>query len=304
MKITLFGKELNLKDHECSLNGSTPAKRVPSINLYVNMTNECNAHCKFCCNEKNRGRKIPFNVEKFKAIISGVSCQIPINKISFTGGEPTLGCTSSDYGALFECVKAVKLFDPEIFTVINTNGIHLNYLDEMAPYFDSIALSRHFYHDKQNMEIFESSNVATEADILSFKNKDKLHISCNLQKGYIDSSKKIRLFLEHVASLGVSDVGFVSLMPANDYCKKHFIDFADIQFNFDGIYRTKDWNYESHCRCRNYIYIPSEGSVDFVKVYSRYYCDPKFNMSTLVYDGEFLGAGFDGEIIIQKGRNL
>ncbi len=298
MKTTLFGKELNLKDHECSLNNSIPAKRVPSVNLYVTMTNECNAHCKFCCNEKNRGCKIPFNVEKFKAIVSGVSCQIPINKISFTGGEPTLECTATDYGALFECVKAVKLFDKEIFTVINTNGIHLNYLDEMSPYFDSIALSRHFYHDKQNFEIFGNLNIATEEDIRNFKNKDKLHISCNLQKGYIDSAKKIRLFLEHVASMGVSDVGFVSLMPANNYCKEHFIDFADISFTFDGIYQTKDWNYEKRCRCRNYIYIPNENSVDFVKVYSRYYCDPKFNMSTLVYDGEYLRSGFNGEIIV------
>lgn len=294
MKMSLFGKEITLKDHQCSLNGEPGKPRKQSINIYVVMTNACNAKCQFCCNEGNRGKIIPFNVEKFKNIITAVNAIIPINRLSFTGGEPTLNCKN---GILEECVKAVKGIDSEIFTIINTNGTNLAYLDGIAEYFDSIALSRHFFTDEKNMEIFGTTDIATERDIKRFKHKEKIHISCNIQKGFIDNPKKIIAFLEHVSSMGVSDVGFVTLMKVNEYSKEHFVDFADIDFNLKRMFTTKEWNYETYCRCRNYIYVPMQG-VPFVRIYSRYYCDPTFSASTLVYDGENLRVGFGGDIII------
>ena len=287
MIVNLFGKDLIVKDESCSLNGNpgTPIKE-PYINMYVTMTNACNAKCPFCCNEKNAGVKIDFDYYKFYYLVHEIRKQITINKLSFTGGEPSL-----DMDLLGRCVETVKKTDKEVFTIINTNGIHLGELDKIAKYFDSIALSRHFYNDDINNEIFGTDTIAQSSDIEMFVHKDILHLSCNLQKGYIDIPRKVMLYLEEASKLGVNDIGFVSLMPCNKYCKEKFIE---------NLYISKEWNQKTYCRCRNYLYMPKneETDVDVVKVYTRYYVDPTHSLSTLVYDGKYLRQGFGGDIII------
>ena len=64
--VKLFGKDLVVKDNHCSLNGKPGDPiDVPYINMYVTMTNACNAKCAFCCNEKNACTKVNFNFYKF-----------------------------------------------------------------------------------------------------------------------------------------------------------------------------------------------------------------------------------------------
>lgn len=296
MKFELFGKELIIKDCACSLNGK-PGKSIeePYINMYVTLTNSCNAKCPFCCNAANASKKVDFDFYKFYYLVHEVSRQIKINKLSFTGGEPSL-----DLELLTRCVKAVKETDVEIFTIINTNGINLTKMEDVSKYFDSIALSRHHFSDEINNQIFGTDTVAQSSDIQSVGFRDIIHFSCNLQKGYIDSSRKVMLYLEEAAKLGVGDIGFVSLMPVNKYCKDKFVDFTDIQFeSLDNLFISKEWNNKTFCRCRNYLYLPKEDSdVDVVKLYTRYYVDPSYSTSTLVFDGQYLRKGFNGEIII------
>lgn len=296
MIFKLFGKELILKDGSCSLNGKPGASiEEPYINMYVTLTNSCNAKCAFCCNEKNATKKVNFDFYKFYYIVHEVHRQLSINKLSFTGGEPSL-CME----LLEKCVSTVKNLDTEIFTIINTNGVNLDKLNSVSKYFDSIALSRHFYTDEINNQIFGTDTVAQSKDIENFKHKEKIHLSCNLQKGFIDSSRKVMLYLEEAAKMGISDIGFVSLMPANSYCKEKFVDFTDINFDsLDNLYISKEWNNKTYCRCRNYLYLPKcESDVDVVKLYTRYYVDPTYCTSTLVFDGEYLRKGFGGDIII------
>lgn len=45
-------------------------------------------------------------------------------------------------------------------------------------------------------------------------------MSCNLINGHIDSQEKVKDYLEIAADLGVFDVGFIGLMPKNEYCKQ------------------------------------------------------------------------------------
>ena len=295
--VKLFGKDLVVKDNHCSLNGKPGDPiDVPYINMYVTMTNACNAKCAFCCNEKNACTKVNFNFYKFYYLVHEIQKQLTINKLSFTGGEPSL-----DIELLGKCVQAVKETDTEIFTIINTNGINLAKMAPIAKYFDSIALSRHFYNDEVNNEFFKTDSVAQAEAIKAFPYKDKIHLSCNLQKGYIDSSRKVMLYLEEAAKLGIGDIGFVSLMPVNDYCKEKFVDFADINLELiENLYISKEWNNATYCRCRNYLYVPKseEAEVDIVKLYTRYYVDSSYCLSTLVFDGEYLRKGFGGEIII------
>ena len=51
-------------------------------------------------------------------------------------------------------------------------------------------------------------------------------------KTTFNNESEIIKYLEFCNEIGVNDVGFVSLMEANNYCKSHFKDFND--FNFSG----------------------------------------------------------------------
>lgn len=291
-EVTIFNKKIQLREHYCQLDNFTPLKiPKPYINLYVNITNLCNATCKFCCNQDKNQKIITFNFEKFKKIISEVNKNVRINKCSFTGGEPTL-----EFEILIKCLTFVKSINKNIFTVINTNGVNLNKLSPYLYLIDSIALSRHHYDDQTNFKIFNNFNLPTTKDISNFPDKSKLHLSCNLIKEYIGNSQEIVNYLEWVSITGCYDVGFVSLMQINDYCKNNFIDFKALNFeNIDNVFITKNWNYNNLCRCRNYNYISKNAEI--IDVYSRYYVNPTYNGSTLVFDGEYLRLGFNGEII-------
>lgn len=293
MEVEIFGHKLNLKEEYCTLCNEAPKKiKEPYINMYVTVTNGCNSNCAFCCNEKNACKKVDFDYYKFYYIVSEISKKLAINKCSFTGGEPTL-----EHELLTKLITTVKDIDADIFTVINTNGMNIKKLEEFVGDIDSIAFSHHHYDEEVNKQIFGTPTVASNEDIKTFINPNKLHASCNLIKGHICDPKSITKYLEHLAEIGITDVGFVSLMPANDYCKENFVDFKDINFaNIPNLYLSKEWNNKTYCRCRNYVYLSEKGVP--VKVYFRYYVDPSYAVSTLVYDGKYLREGFNGKIII------
>jgi hypothetical protein len=107
-------------------------------------------------------------------------------------------------------------------------------------------------------------------------------------------------YLEFCDSVGVSDVGLVSLMKVNDYCKDRFIDFNDIKDNINrqkkkNLFNNINWNRGNDCRCANYLYISNRANV--IKLYSRYYCNSKNVSSQLVYDINTFKDGFNGRII-------
>lgn len=293
MKVKIFDAELTVNDEYCTLCGQVPRKvENPYINMYVSLTNACNANCKFCCNEKNACKKVDFDFDKFKYILTELKNQIIINKCSFTGGEPT-----SDIDLLRRCISTAKDIDSDIFTVINTNGMNLKSLEDFIGDIDSIALSIHHYDEIVNEGIFGTTTTASFDTIKSFKVPDRLHASCNLIKGYVYDPSTIKRYLDNIAQLGITDVGFVSLMPANNYCKENFVDFKDIDFSeVPSLYLSKEWNKKTYCRCRNYVYISEIGKV--VKIYFRYYTDPTYSSSVLVFDGKNLREGFGGKIII------
>ena len=290
--VTIFNKEIQVRDHYCQLDNNEPANvEEPYINVYVNITNICNAKCKFCSNEHNRENVTAFNFEKFKNALTEINDKINIHKVSFTGGEPTI-CIET----LKKCLKFTKELNPNIFTVINTNGYRLNELIDVLDYINSIALSRHYYDDDINRQIFGLTKVPDETTIYRFPDKSKLHLSCNLIKDYICNSEEVVKYLEWASKIGCLDVGFVSLMPANEYCKERFVDFNELSFeNIQDVFVTKNWNYENLCRCRNYVYIANNAEI--IEVYSRYYKNPSYSGNALVFDGQNIRLGFNGEVL-------
>ena len=294
MKIKLFEKDVTLADHHCNFNDTNGQKiKEPYINLYVKITDVCQAKCEFCEFCKDEGTV--FDYYKFLYTFVRLNSQIKINKVSFTGGEPTL-----KIDLLNKLLKEVKEINPEIFTVVNTNGYKFTQIN--PDYVDSIALSRHHAEDHKNAEIFKTKFVPSWSDINSYKHKEKLHLSCNLIKGYVDSKDECYEHIIFYGGIGITDIGFVSLMGVNQYAKDHFIDFDEVQLDkMKNTLKSQAWakNYDNKtvCKCSNYLTYNSRG--DIVKSYARYYVDRTECKSILVYQENKLRAGFDGEIIVE-----
>lgn len=285
----LFGTTINLRSEHCIKDNSGEVYRVsePYTNIYVRLRNDCNAKCKFC---EFRGNQEKFNLDKFKFVLKEIRKTMKINKVSFTGGEPTL-----DIQLLSSAIEVARQIEKDSFVVVNTNGVNLHKLVGLD--INSIAMSRHHYLNEKNNELL-GFNAPTKTDIRAFPNKSILHLSCNLVKGYIDSEEEIINYLEFCNEVGVDDVGLVSLMKINDYCTDHHIDFNDLDFSgHSNILRNRTWNNHDCCRCANYIYA-SKVDANIVKMYSRYYVKANNVESQLVFDGENLKDGFNGKIII------
>jgi hypothetical protein len=168
-------------------------------------------------------------------------------------------------------------------------------MNGIAPYLDSIALSRHHYSDAINTSVFNTM-VPSSNEIMEFQRKDILHLSCCLMKDFIGNEAEIYKYLEYASSIGCEDVGFVTLMKVNQYSEQQFVDFADLGIQpSSNMFITQNWNNNGKCRCRNYVYLADNTQV--IRVYSRYYVDKNFCQSVLVFDGQNLRIGFDGQII-------
>ena len=149
----LFDKEVILKTHYCGYNGNLPEKiEEPYINLYIQLKG-CDAKCSFC---EFMDSAQSFNIIKFEDNLLKLKDQIKINKVSITGGEPTL-----NYKLLYDILFIVKKHLPDVFLVMNTNGYNLKKLDSdnLISKFDSISVSRHHYDENINNSIFKTNTL-------------------------------------------------------------------------------------------------------------------------------------------------
>ena len=243
--VELFGKEIPVRSHTCSFMGK-PGRPLekPHIDLYIR-TKDCNSRCKFCIWHSDAQ---DFNLEKFHKIFEEVLPKISIRKIAVTGGEPTMNWK------LFETiVNTARSYVPRpTYMSMNTDGLRLQRLfdDPIHEEFAQIHISRHHWDDKINDEIFNSTTPTAEqlawAQSVT-KNKYQIQLSCNLIKGYMDTKEKMYQYLEWVNSLKINHVGFVSLMPVNEYSKENYIgcdikDLINDRFNVTGFR-----NYQGSC---------------------------------------------------------
>lgn len=294
MKSKIFNKYIDIKDVSCGMNGSPGMPYYDlRINVYTCLTHKCNAKCLFC--EYHYDDVNIFDFSKWCYCIDEIVEKFGIFKASFTGGEPSLKIDD-----LKKCLKYLKNKDENIFTIINTNGLKLKELEGIDE-LDNIALSRHALTDKENFKIFRTDTVATLQDIRNFKDKDKIHLSCNIIKGFIDNDEKIKEYFEMAANIGVSDVGFVTLMPINKYAEEHSIDFSDIPLTLNNKFIVNRYfdrivNDKCVCKCRNYLYSAKNRKI--ITGYSRYYVDRNYTDGNLVYMDNILRQGFTGEIIV------
>jgi len=268
MSFVIQGVPVKTMTHHCIV-GDEELREQKSqwtdVSVYV--TNACNASCKFCCNKNNKS--FSFDFRKFKAFIDELVGKIEVNKITFTGGESSLNITQ-----LIKCVEYTKPFCNNI-TVI-TNGTDLASLDH--PFIDNISVSRHHYDDEKNKEIFGVSHMDA---LETFSRKDRVNLSCNLIKGYVDCEEEIYKYLEYMSRVGIESTAFVGLMPVNQYCKDNYVDLHKMKFNERVLkYKTIRFKEPGVCRCNNYVYLADNEAI--IEFYTRHNMCPNYQKGSLV----------------------
>ncbi len=291
--MSILRKPIQLKRYGCRLMGGTAQPVIPSVNLFVKVTNSCNANCLFCSNAGSRNLSSSFNIDKLFAVIRELQDKnIFVNRLNITGGEPSV--VSKRVETILE--KCDEKEFQHIHVHLNTNGL-LSQSQELMrhPRWNSISMSLHHY-DLQSLSALYGTKISDEAFSLTGIDKQKLNISCNLIKGYIDSPAEVKNMLDFALGLDIPRIGFVSLMPINDYCKTHYVDFDAIKIDsIPHVYFIKSMSRDADCKCSNYLY---NKDLKILEIYMRNNMNPAYCESSLVYDGEYLRQGFQQDNII------
>ena len=293
--IELFGKEIKLKSHHCSLFGE-PGSVIDNqyVNFYVR-TKFCNAKCGFCTYHSDASN---WNGKKYREVLKEISSKIDIRKIGVSGGEPTLY-----WDNFLEISNVGREFAPNAELSLNTDGLRWEKLfsDPIYKEYTNIQLSRHHYDDKINDLIFNcktpsSDEIKAIGDIQTHPHQ--VQFRCNLIKNYIDTKEEIFKFLDWSNSVGINDIGLVSLMPINEYSKENYIYFHIKELIGDNFHLTKKWSRTGGgCECFNYVYIPENDFRNPIRVYHKNTFNPVEIQETIVFDGQNVRLGFDGPII-------
>lgn len=293
------------------------------IQLYIVFGYECNADCDFCVYHTKHGAKDfeskgkvegnTLNISQLEAMLKDIQTGgFYIQTVHLTGGEPTL-----NFENFTEVLKLIRRYLGNLVTIsVNTNGIHLKELGKSVEQklLDNIALSRHGLTDKENQEIFKTTEIPSNDDIKQFVDMygQVVHLSCNLVKGYVDTADRIVGYLEMAGKLGVNDVGIVQLMNKNSYCNERYVEYKDISTDLErlGLVRTRQHvkrdnplKTDKHgkkcgniiCACENYLYTTKEYKM--VQMYHRFAIQSDSIESYLVYYSGELKQGFSGSII-------
>lgn len=263
-----------------------------NIALYVVMTRKCNVNCKFCDYHKGVSN---IDIDYFKKIYDEITKYCHITTIHFTGGEPSL-----ELEKVKQICEYAKTKDKYTKTSINTNGSNLYKLTNIDT-LDNISLSRHHYIDEKNQCLFDSTLVPTRETLQNFTEKEKLHLSCNLVKGYIDCKEEVQRYLDFAAEIGINDIGLVSLMQINQFSTQNFVDFNQIHIEkIENLKKTRCFCKKDKdipiCRCDNYLYLTKMYTL--LSVYHRYAIKNSSIADYLVYDNNILRQGFTGQIIV------
>lgn len=293
MVVNVFGKSILLKGRGCQLGRREPRNVPLSVNVFVKVTDSCNARCAFCSNGGCHKDSVVFNHNKLWTVVDELrKNDILINRINITGGEPAI--VTETVGGILE--KAAEPSYNGIHIHLNTNGLLPSSQSLMRhPRWDSISMSLHHYDADKLSKIY---GVPIPATSFAFEgiNLDKVNASCNLIRGYIDSASEVEKMMKYSISLGLPRLGFVALMKINDYCKERHVDFDEINFSsIPHLYFTESRKRGHDCKCSNYLY-NNDGRI--LEIYMRNYANPNYCESTLMYDGQFLRQGFHDDNII------
>lgn len=293
MPHSIFGKPISLWRKSCAVNETIPSDVEPFVNLYIRVTDVCNASCRFCCNGGPHPCK-EFNSEKLEEVLHEIgNSGIRLNRINLTGGELSTRCELVE-GILRLIENSPGCHFSQV--QIQTNGISYSARQMMGlTRVDAVTLSLHHYDFVRLSEIY-GCTVPNGLLELPRDLKSKISLSCNLIKGYIDNPGEIEKMLRFAVSKEFNTIGFAGLMKLNDYCLANYVNPWQIDFaSIPGLIQSEEKNHEGACRCCNYLYIGGERPLT---VYVRETIDTDYCGSSLLFDGDYLRQGFNKNNII------
>lgn len=255
-------------------------------NLYIRLTTACNAKCPFC-NKNTKNTNI--NLKALENLLIEIkNNNVPLSRVSITGGEPLL------FPSLFEeTVSLIFSILPSINLTVNTNGYNLDKI-KIDEKISGIHISRHHFDDSINNCIFGFDTIKKEEILSLSKNyKKQIRLNCLLIKSYIDSKETITEYLETFN--GLYKIGFVSLMPINEYSVLHFVDFKDITFDERFLAISSQSNISrsqiKNCECSNFLFLQKDGKT--TQIYMRKTCNLKpEEIAAFVFEGDSLKGSF------------
>lgn len=261
--IQIADRQIAIKDYYCSENGDYILKEDGKLWLYVNLTDVCPAACPFCVNPGRNTGMTDFNLSVFRETLKRIRpC---VYGISFTGGEPML-----DPELLNQAIEVTaEIMGRDIEIDMVTNGIHLGMIPSMSSVsrLDSIHLSRHRINDQENREImgFNAPGISDIQEVLlKLDDPAQIVLNCVLSKNGISSVDMAAEYLEMAADIGVSNSSFIAMIPANEYCRKEYINPETLDFKADS--RFHIWNHfhdHEYCSCSSGDYKAQNRSVRF-----------------------------------------
>lgn len=293
MNASIFNKHIEIKTLSCRRGHREPAPIPKAVNIFVRVTDSCNARCAFCSNGGCHNDTTEFNHDKLWSVVDELQRkEILINRINITGGEPSTAMEKVEQ--ILE--KAAAPTYNGIHVHLNTNGLLPSSQALMRhPRWDSVSMSLHHYDLDKLSEIYGVKILET-AFAFEGINLDKVNASCNLIRGYIDSVSEVEMMMKYAISLSLPRLGFVALMKVNGYCAERYVDFDEIGFSsIPHLYFTESRNRGTDCKCSNYLY-NHDGRI--LEIYMRNYANPTYCESSLMYDGQHLRQGFHDDNII------
>jgi molybdenum cofactor biosynthesis enzyme MoaA len=282
----------------CSCNGErAKTVGVPFVNLYIRMTDRCQANCPFCVFHNDKSTE-KFDLYKLYYCLSNILQEARVSKIAFTGGEPTFYMSE-----FLEALRIVRELAPTTHVTVNTNGTALTKLmePETLSMINCVSVSRHHQSDEINAKLFRMDTHPSENKIIEeFPDKLKLHLRCNLISDKVNGVRgpdDIKKYIDFYDELGVMDFGFVSLMRVNKFCRELYVDpLTPGQLKKYPDFRLSAARKRGKtCSCYNYLVKTDAGNL--VRVYSRADNDVENCDSMLVYDVNRLKIGFNGEVL-------
>ncbi len=291
----IFGKCIDIKFNDCISDGEQQTFHERALTLYIHINKICNARCKFCNIYKQCAPKVEFDFHKLSVVLMELQRVNRLGRIAITGGETFL-----DIKLLDNVLSTIKRAIKSPMVTINTNASMLYKLCQLKniDVLTEIRISRHHYLDGNNDAVF-GIKCATLSDISEAVKKygDIIKLNCNLIKGYIDDVSEISKYLETVSSIGISEVGFVGLMPFNQYCIEHYVDYSSFYFS-DNFLRVRNLTDRNICQCDNLLYSSPE-TCKIMQIYFRQVLELKCaycRQFTYSYDNNLI-AGFGEQII-------
>ena len=300
MRSLRIGKTtLQVKDYECSLDGTYLPKPELRLWLYVNITSGCNAACPFCVNPPKRPPQC-IDVDVLSATLEQIEPHV--SGISITGGEPML-----DVALLGNTLAAIEgIVSPSVQLDLVTNGTNVAQLPYVRGLdrLTTIHVSRHAAEDEANRRLMGWHDAPSAAELANafaqLPDPGAIVLNCVLQKGGVRDLASAVEYLEMAAGIGAANVSFIGMIKANPYCVLNHVSPATIDFESEE--RVSIWNHlhdHDFCQCSTGDYRARER---YIRFYYRYpgTATPPSYCRQLVYGADnVLRQGFGNSAVIE-----